>query len=145
MSNKIIHIARLSNRVFSNFIRSISGGLNNWWPYSLCSHVDIQISICHNDSLIIAITALIPIFGAFIGCIIGGVLIFVDSPIKALVYNYVFSNTTNRRQSYQPSCSWESIRTSSIWILVAVSVGASLMGILELYCLYQFAQSFMPP
>ena len=40
--------------------------------------------------IVIAFTALIPIFGAFIGCIVGAFLIFMVDPIKALIFIILF-------------------------------------------------------
>ena len=40
--------------------------------------------------VLIGITALIPIFGAFIGCIVGAFLILIVSPIKALWFKVLF-------------------------------------------------------
>ena len=40
--------------------------------------------------VLIAFTALIPIFGAFIGCIVGAFLMIMVSPMKALIFVIVF-------------------------------------------------------
>ena len=40
--------------------------------------------------IIISFTALIPIFGAFIGCVLGGLLIFMVSPKQAILFILVF-------------------------------------------------------
>ena len=41
-------------------------------------------------SVVIAFTALIPMFGAFIGCVIGALLIFMVDPVKALIFIVIF-------------------------------------------------------
>ena len=82
-------------------------------------------------SLLIAITALVPIFGAFIGCIIGVFLIFVDSPIKAFWFLIMFLIIQQIEGNLiYPHVVGKASGLPSIWILVAVSVGGSLMGIL---------------
>lgn len=40
--------------------------------------------------VLIAFTALIPIFGAFIGCVVGAFLILTVAPMKALVFVIMF-------------------------------------------------------
>ena len=40
--------------------------------------------------IVIAFTALIPIFGAFIGCAVGAFLIFMVDPFKALIFVILF-------------------------------------------------------
>ena len=40
--------------------------------------------------IVIAVTALIPIFGAFIGCVIGAFLIFMVNPLQALGFIVLF-------------------------------------------------------
>ena len=40
--------------------------------------------------VLIAFTALIPIFGAFIGCIVGAFLILMDAPMKAVIFVIMF-------------------------------------------------------
>ena len=55
--------------------------------------------------VLIAFTALIPIFGAFIGCAVGSFLIFMVSPKQAIIFIIVFL------------------------VLAAVTIGGNLMGI----------------
>ncbi|MFR8180323.1 MAG: AI-2E family transporter [Dorea sp.] len=40
--------------------------------------------------IFIAFTALIPIFGAFLGCAVGAFLIFMVDPMKALMFIVLF-------------------------------------------------------
>ena len=50
-------------------------------------------------SVLIAFTALIPIFGAFIGCGVGALLIFMVSPMKALIFMSLSMKSLNRVRS----------------------------------------------
>lgn len=80
--------------------------------------------------IVIAFTALIPIFGAFIGCAVGAFLIFMVDPVKALVFVALFLvlQQTEGNLIY-PHVVGNSVGLPSIWVLAAVSIGGSLMGI----------------
>lgn len=81
-------------------------------------------------SVLIAFTALIPIFGAFIGCGVGALLIFMVSPMKALIFIIVFLVLQQIEGNFiYPHVVGNSVGLPSIWVLVAVSVGGSLMGL----------------
>lgn len=80
--------------------------------------------------ILIAFTALIPIFGAFIGCVIGAFLILMVSPMKALAFIILFLVLQQVEGNLiYPHVVGGSVGLPSIWVLVAVSVGGSLMGI----------------
>lgn len=80
--------------------------------------------------VLIAFTALIPIFGAFIGCVIGAFLILMISPVKALIFIGVFLVLQQIEGNLiYPHVVGGSVGLPSIWVLAAVSIGASLMGV----------------
>lgn len=81
--------------------------------------------------IIIAFTALIPVFGAFIGCIVGGFLIFMVDPVKALIFLILFLILQQIEGNLiYPHVVGNSVGLPPIWVLVAVSLGASLMGVM---------------
>ena len=81
-------------------------------------------------SVLIAFTALIPMFGAFIGCGVGALLIFMISPVKALIFIVVFLVLQQIEGNFiYPHVVGNSVGLPSIWVLVAVTVGANLMGV----------------
>lgn len=81
--------------------------------------------------IIIAFTALIPIFGAFIGCVLGAFLIFMVSPKQALIFIIVFLVLQQVEGNLiYPHVVGGSVGLPSIWVLAAVSIGGSLMGII---------------
>lgn len=80
--------------------------------------------------VLIAFTALIPYFGAFIGCAIGALLIFMVNPMQALGFLVMFFILQQVEGNLiYPHVVGSSVGLPSIWVLVAVSVGGSLMGI----------------
>ena len=80
--------------------------------------------------IVIAFTALIPIFGAFIGCAVGAFLIFMVSPVQALIFIVLFLVLQQIEGNLiYPHVVGNSVGLPSIWVLAAVSIGGSLMGI----------------
>ena len=80
--------------------------------------------------IVIAFTALIPIFGAFAGCAVGTFLIFMVSPFKAFMFIILFLVLQQIEGNLiYPHVVGNSVGLPSIWVLAAVSVGGSLMGV----------------
>ena len=81
--------------------------------------------------VLIALTALIPIVGAFIGCAVGALLIAIDDPWKALWFIVLFLVLQQVEGNLiYPHVVGSSVGLPSIWVLFAVTLGGSLMGIL---------------
>lgn len=80
--------------------------------------------------VLVAFTALIPIFGAFIGCAVGSFLIFMVSPKQAIIFIIVFLVLQQIEGNLiYPHVVGESVGLPSIWVLAAVTIGGNLMGI----------------
>lgn len=131
ISQRIFYIGNLSNSAFSNFISGqlleaiIIGSL------FLIAMFIFKFPYAIMISLTIAVSALIPIVGAFVGCIIGAFLILVESPIQALWFVVMFLVIQQIEGNLiYPHVVGKASGLPSIWILIAVTVGGSLMGIL---------------
>ena len=80
--------------------------------------------------ILIAFMALIPIFGAFIGCAVGSFLIFMVNPQQAILFVIVFLVLQQIEGNLiYPHVVGESVGLPSIWVLAAVTIGGNLMGI----------------
>ena len=80
--------------------------------------------------VVIAFTALIPIFGAVIGCVLGTFLILVSNPMQAIGFVILFLVLQQVEGNLiYPHVVGGSVGLPSIWVLVAVTVGGSLMGV----------------
>ena len=80
--------------------------------------------------ILIAFTALIPIFGAFIGCAVGSFLIFMVNPQQAILFVIVFLVLQQIEGNLiYPHVVGESLGLPSILVLAAVTIGGNLMGI----------------
>lgn len=80
--------------------------------------------------VLIAFTSLIPIVGAFIGCIVGAFLLLVDDPVRAVLFVVLFLVIQQIEGNLiYPHVVGNSVGLPSIWVLAAVTVGGSLMGV----------------
>lgn len=143
-ADKIIEVLRLTNTTFSNFL---SGQCLE--ACILGTMFVITLSILRMPyalliGIIIAVTALIPIVGAFIGCIVGVILIMMTSPLKALIFVGVFLILQQIEGNLiYPHVVGSSVGLPGIWVLVAVTIGGNLFGIMGMLTLFQSAQCVM--
>lgn len=82
-------------------------------------------------SVVIGFTALIPIFGAWVGAAVGAFLIVFVSPMKALwfiVFLVILQQLENNL--IYPRVVGKSVGLPGIWVLAAVSIGGGAFGIL---------------
>ncbi len=79
---------------------------------------------------LIGFTALIPVAGAYIGAVFGALMILTVSPVKALLF-IVFIIVLQQLEGnlIYPRVVGKTIGLPAIWVLAAVTVGGSLMGI----------------
>lgn len=100
--------------------------------------------------VLIAFTALIPIVGAFIGCVVGTFLILIDNPVQALWFIVLFFVLQQVEGNLiYPKVVGNSVGLPSIWVLVAVTLGGSLFGVAGMLvfiplmssCYYLFKES----
>lgn len=130
IADRTLYIARLSNKVFSNFLsgQCIEAVILGTMFFITLSIVQLPYALL--IGVIIALTALIPIFGAFIGCFIGAFLIMMVNPIQALWFIGIFLLLQQIENNLiYPHVVGGSIGLPSIWVLVAVMVGGNLLGI----------------
>ncbi len=129
--DKINEIATLSNKIFSHFvsgqcIEAIIIGV-------LCfiGMVCLRLPYAPTISVLIGFTALIPVFGSLIGTLFGALLIFMISPIQAVIFvMYIIILQQLEGNLIYPKVVGKSVGLPGIWVLVAVTVGASINGVL---------------
>ena len=125
----MIRVLRLTNSTFSNFISGqcleacILGCL---FAVAMSIFKMPYISLV---SVVIAVTALIPVVGAFVGCILGAFFILVNNPLQALTFVIMFLVIQQLENNLiYPRVVGTSIGLPGMWVLVAVTVGGDLMG-----------------
>lgn len=129
-ADQVIRVLRLTNSTFSNFISGqcleacILGCL---FAVAMAIFKMPYISLV---SVVIAVTALIPVVGAFVGCILGAFFILVNNPIQALTFVIMFLIIQQLENNLiYPRVVGTSIGLPGMWVLVAVTVGGDLMGV----------------
>jgi len=130
-AEKIFYVGNMANSVFSSFIFGqcveaiILGSLFFismtifGFPYALII------------SVIISVTALIPMVGALIGMMFGILLILIVSPIQAFWFFVWFQTLQQIENNFiYPHVVGKAAGLPAIWILVAITVGGSLYGVM---------------
>lgn len=129
--DKTLVIASLVGQNFSNFITGQCTEAVILGTMFVVSMAVLGFPYAVLVGVLIAFTALIPIVGAFIGCFVGAFLIMVDDPIKALWFLILFIVLQQVEGNLiYPHVVGNSVGLPSIWVLAAVTVGGSLMGVL---------------
>lgn len=127
---KVLEIASLSYKTFSNFVTGQCCEAVILGTMFFISMSILKFPYALLVGVLIAFTALIPIFGAFIGCFLGTFLIMVADPMKAIAFIILFLILQQIEGNLiYPHVVGSSVGLPSIWVLVAVTVGGSLMGI----------------
>ena len=127
----ILHVCSLSHRTFSSFItgqcmEAVILGAMFFVAMSI-----LRFPYALLVGVLVAFTALIPIFGAFIGCVVGAFLILMVSPAQALGFIVLFQVLQQIEGNLiYPRVVGNSVGLPAIWVLVAVTVGGNLMGVL---------------
>jgi len=129
-ANKIVEICRLSHRVFSSFITGQCMEAVILGAMFFVTMTILRIPYALLVGCLIAVTALIPIVGAFIGCGVGAFLLLMVSPMQALIFVIMFLVLQQVEGNLiYPHVVGSSVGLPSIWVLAAVSVGGSLLGV----------------
>ncbi len=124
-------VLSLLHRNFSNFITGQCTEAVILGLMFVVSMTLLRFDYAVMIGVLIAFTALIPIVGAFIGCFVGAFLMLVDDPLKAFwfVVLFIVLQQVEGNLIY-PHVVGNSVGLPSIWVLAAVTVGGSLMGVL---------------
>jgi len=128
--DEIVRILRMANTTFSNFI---SGQCLE--AVILGSIFAVAMAIFGMPfiplvSVIIAVTALVPIVGAFIGCVVGAFFILVQDPLLAVWFVAMFLILQQMENNLiYPRVVGTSIGLPGMWVLVAVAIGGDMMGV----------------
>ncbi len=134
IADKIVRIFRLANATFSNFLSGqcvevcILACL-----FAICMSI-FRMPYIPLICVVIAITAFIPIIGAWAGCIVGAFLIMVKSPMLAVLFVIIFVilQLIENNVIY-PRVVGTSVGLSGMWVLVAVTIGGELMGVFGMF------------
>ena len=127
-ADQLLNILRLSERTFSSFL---SGQCLE--AVILGTMFFVSMTLLHFPyallvGVLIALTALIPIVGAFIGCAVGALLMLVNDPWQALWFIVLFLVLQQIEGNLiYPHVVGSSVGLPSIWVLAAVTVGGGVI------------------
>ena len=125
----ITDVLTLANRIFSGFVR---GQLTEAIIIGVLCFIGMRIfsmPYAPMISALISVTALIPMFGAFIGVGIGAFLILMVDPMKALWFIIFFIVLQQFEGNLiYPRVVGKSVGLPGIWVLAAVTVSGSMFG-----------------
>ncbi len=129
-ADEVIRVMRLTNSTFSSFISGqcleavILGCL-----FAIVMLV-LKMPYVPLVSVVIAVTALIPVVGAFVGCVVGAFFILVNDPVQAVSFVLMFLVLQQLENNLiYPRVVGTSIGLPGMWVLVAVTVGGEIMGV----------------
>ena len=129
-ADEIIRVLRLTNVTFSNFI---SGQCLEAVILGAMFAVGMAIFRMPYMSLIsvlIGVTALVPLVGGFVGCFFGAFFILVNDPVQALIFVIMFLVIQQIEGNLiYPRVVGSSVGLPGMWVLLAVAVGGNLMGV----------------
>ena len=139
-ADALIRIVRLSNSTFSNFISGQCLEAVILGCMFAVGMAILKLPYIALVSVIIAVTALVPLVGAFVGCFLGCLFILVDSPVQALTFLVLFLVLQQVEGNLiYPKVVGTSIGLPGMWVLVAVGVGSGLMGIMGMLVMIPLA------
>ena len=132
--DETLRILALTNRTFSNFISGqcveacILGGM-----FAVALFI-LRMPYVTLISVLIAVTALVPLVGGFIGCFFGAFFILVNNPMQALIFVIVFLVLQQIEGNLiYPKVVGGSIGLPGMWVLAAVTIGGDLMGVVGMF------------
>ena len=130
-ADQVSGVIRLTAEIFSNFVSGqlieacILGGLCALGTFF------IQADYAALVGVIIGVSALIPVAGAYVGALLSAFLLVMVDPVRALVF-LIFLAVLQQIEGnvIYPRVVGTSIGLPGIWVLAAVTVGGGLFGLL---------------
>lgn len=123
-------VLRMTERIFSKFFTGQCAEAVILGTMFFVTLTVLRMPFALLIGVLIAFTALIPIFGAFIGCVVGIFLMLMVSPVQAFWFTIIFFVLQQIEGNLiYPHVVGGSVGLPSIWVLAAVSLGGSMMGI----------------
>ena len=130
-ADRVLHLLSLTETIFAKYIRAqiIEALIIGVLCFVGMSVIGLPYALV--ISVVISFTALIPIFGAWAGACIGTFLIVFAEPAKAVWFIvFIFLLQQIESNLIYPKIIGSSIGLPGLWVLVAVTIGGSTLGVL---------------
>lgn len=126
----ILKVTGLANRTFSSFISSQCLEAVIFGCLTYIAMLIFRFPYARSVSVLIGFMTLIPVLGAFVGTALGALLVLVESPIQAVwfVIMVMVLQQFDNNLIY-PRVVGTSVGLPGMWVLIAVTLGGSLMGV----------------
>lgn len=130
-ADRIVEISARANKIFRSFV---GGQLIESTILGVLCFIGMalfKMPYAPLVSVIVGITSLVPVLGSYVGVIISALLILLESPAMALwfVVFVVILQQIEGNLIY-PRVVGNAIGLDGIWVLLAVTIGGSLFGVL---------------
>ena len=130
----VVRVLRLTNVTFSNFLSGQCLEVLILGCMFAVSMAIFRMPYAPLVSVLVAVTAFIPVVGAWVGCVVGAFFILVANPIQAIWFVVMFLVLQQIENNLiYPRVVGTSIGLSGMWVLVAVAVGGELMGVAGMF------------
>lgn len=129
-----VRILRLTNSTFSNFLSGQCVEVCILGSLFAITMAIFRMPYIPLVSVVVAVTAFIPVVGAWTGCVIGAFLILVENPVLAIwfVVMFIVLQFIENNLIY-PKVVGTSVGLSGMWVLVGIGIGGELMGVAGMF------------
>lgn len=138
-ADRIVHILRLSNSTFSNFLSGQCIEVCILGVMIAVAMAILKLPYIPLVSVLVAVTAFIPIVGAWVGCVVGTFFMLVNEPMQAVWFLIMFLVVQQIEGNLiYPKVVGTSIGLSGMWVIAAISIGGDLFGIVGMLLMIPF-------
>ena len=139
-ADNLIRVLRLTNSTFSNFLSGQCLEVCILGCMFAVSMAIFRMPYIPLVSVLIAVTAFIPVVGAFVGCFFGTFFILVNDPLQAVGFVILFLVVQQIEGNLiYPRVVGDSVGLPGMWVLLAVVVGGELMGVAGMFLMIPLA------
>ncbi|MCI8453723.1 MAG: AI-2E family transporter [Lachnospiraceae bacterium] len=127
---KVLYVAGVVHETFSNFI--VGQCAEAVVIGSLCTlgMVLLRLPYAVMTGVVVGVTALVPVVGAYLGAAVGAFMVFTVNPVQAVMFlAFLVLLQQLEGNLIYPRVVGSSIGLPGIWVLAAVTVGGGILGI----------------
>ena len=125
----LIHVSSVCSKTFRLFIAGQATEAIILGTLCMIGMAILRIPYAPMVGALVGVTALIPVVGAFVGTIVGAIMILTVDPFKAVVF-VIFLLILQQIEGNMiyPKVVGSKIKLPAIWVLAAVTIGGNLGG-----------------
>ncbi|MDO4170528.1 MAG: AI-2E family transporter [Lachnospiraceae bacterium] len=127
--NIFIHVAEVCGNTFKLFIAGQATEAIILGTLCMIGMAILRLPYAPMIGALVGVTALIPIVGAFVGTIVGAIMILTVDPFKAIIF-VIFLLILQQIEGniIYPQVVGSKLNLPAIWVLAAVTIGGNLSG-----------------